>query len=116
VPIATIEAVKALKNVDTLIIGGMDRGVDYTDFIDFLNKSDISNIICMPKTGYDIAKKLEEGKYYLAQDLEEAVRIAKRVTKKHMSCLLSPAAASYGFFKNFEEKENIFKKLVKNEK
>ena len=58
IPMATIEAVKALKEVDTLIIGGMDRGIDYTDFIDFLNNSDIRNFICMPKTGYDIAKWL----------------------------------------------------------
>ena len=113
VPMATIEAIKALKNVDTLIIGGMDRGIDYTDFIKYLDSSDISNIVCMPKTGHDIAKKLKNKKTFIVNTLEEAVDISKKVTGKDMSCLLSPAAASYGFFKNFEEKGDLFQKLVK---
>ncbi len=113
IPKATIEAIKALKNVDTLIIGGMDRGLDYTDFVKFLNESDISNIICMPKTGHDIAKNLKDGRAYVVNTLDEAVEIAKKHTTKGRVCLLSPAAASYGFFKNFEEKGNIYKELVK---
>lgn len=113
VPMATIEAVKALKIVDTLIIGGMDRGIDYEDFIKFLNHSEINNIICMPKTGHDIAKKIDKDKSYIVDTLEEAVEVAKKVTQKEKICLLSPAAASYGFFKNFEEKGNLYKELVK---
>ena len=112
IPIATIEAVKALKNVDTLIIGGMDRGIDYTELIEFLNKSDIRNIICMPKTGHDIAKHLNKDRCYIVDNMEEAVNTAKKVTAKGKSCLLSPAAASYGFFKNFEERGDIFKQFV----
>ena len=113
IPQATMEAVKALGDVDTLIIGGMDRGIDYTDFIQFLNESNISHIICMPATGHNIAKELIPGKSYIVSDLDEAVKIAKMVTRKGKSCLLSPTAASYGFFKNFEEKGDLFKKLVK---
>ena len=114
IPIATIEAVKALKYVDTLIIGGMDRGIDYKDFIQFLNDSEINNIICMPKTGHDIAKKIKKKKCYIVDTMEEAVNTAKKVTKKGKICLLSPAAASYGFFKNFEERGNLYKKLIQN--
>ena len=113
VPMATIEAVEALKEVNTLIIGGMDRGIDYTDFIKYLNNSNIENIICMPKTGHDIAKKLKQEKVYIVNTLEEAVETAKNVTEKNKICLLSPTAVSYGFFKNFEEKGNLYKKLVK---
>ena len=112
IPMATIEAIKALKNVDTLIIGGMDRGIDYNDFIKYLNNSNVNNIICMPKTGHDIAKKIENKNKYIVDTLEQAVDISKKVTAKEKICLLSPAAASYGFFKNFEEKGNLFKKLV----
>ena len=113
VPMATIEAVNALKNVDTLIIGGMNRGIDYGEFIEYLNNSDINNIICMPETGHNIAKEIKKDKRYIVDTLEEAVKVAKRVTQKEKICLLSPAAASYGFFKNFEEKGNLYKKLVK---
>jgi len=113
IPEATIEAVNALKNVDTLIIGGMDRVIDYREFIEFLNNSTINNIICMPQTGYNIATELKKEKVHIVQTLEEAVEVAKKVTKKEMICLLSPAAASYGYFKNFEERGDLFKKLVK---
>ena len=113
VPMATIEAIEALKEVNTLIIGGMDRGIDYTYFIKYLNNSNINNIICMPKTGHDIAKKLKKEKVYIVNTMEEAVETAKKVTEKNKICLLSPTAASYGFFKNFEEKGNLYKKLVK---
>ena len=57
-------------------------------------------------------KKLKKEKCYIVDTMEEAVDTAKKVTKKGKICLLSPAAASYGFFKNFEEKGDIFKKLV----
>jgi len=114
IPMATIEAIEALKNVDTLIIGGMDRGIHYEDFINYLNHSSIRNVICMPKTGHDIALKLKSEKSYVVETLEEAVSIAKKITAKNKICLLSPAAASYGFFKNFEEKGNLYQKLVKD--
>ncbi len=114
VPMATIEAIKALKHVDTLIIGGMDREIDYTDFITYLNGGSVRNIICMPKTGHDIAKKLSQATKYIVEDLEEAVKVAKDVTEKGGICLLSPTAASYGFFKNFEEKGDLYKKLVQS--
>ena len=113
IPVATIEAVKALGKVDTLIIGGMDRGISYKEFIEFLSKSDIKNIICMPKTGHDIAKELPREKCVIVNTLEEAVEEAKKLTPKEGICLLSPAAASYGFFRNFEEKGNLYKELIK---
>ena len=112
IPKATIEAVKALQNVDNLIIGGMDRGINYTELIEFINESELNHIICMPKTGHDIANKIEK-KTYLVNTMEEAVVTAKQVTQKGKSCLLSPAAASYGFFKNFEEKGDVYQELVK---
>ena len=113
IPEATIEAVKALRNVNTLIIGGMDRNINYTDFIKFIEASNVENIICMPKTGHDIAKKIINKKTFIVDTMQEAVKMAKKVTQKGEICLLSPAAASYGYFKNFEEKGNIYKELVK---
>ena len=113
IPQATIEAVKALKEVNTLIIGGMDRGINYGELIDFINQSNIENIICMPKTGHDIAERIKNKNVYKVETMEGAVEIAKQETQKEKICLLSPAAASYGFFRNFEEKGDIYKQLVK---
>lgn len=114
IPVATEEAIKALKDVDTLIIGGMDRGIDYSEFAEFLDKCDVKNIICMPNTGHKIAKMMKTNKCIIVNTLEEAVKEASLKTEKEKSCLLSPAAASYGFFKNFEEKGDKFKELVMN--
>lgn len=116
IPNATISAIKALKNVDTLIFGGMDRGIDYSDFINFLDSGIVRNLICMPTTGYKIANKLKNKNInkYNIETLEEAVAKAREITNKDMICLLSPAAASYEYFKNFEEKGRAYKNLVKN--
>ena len=49
----------------------------------------------------------------MVEHLEDAVKLAKEVTAKGKVCLLSPAAASYGIFKNFEERGDRFQELVK---
>ena len=113
IPDATINCIDALKVVDTLITGGLDRGIDYTPLIDYLNMSNVNNIICMPESGHKIIDKLNK-KTYKVDTLEEAVKIAKEVTKKDHICLLSPSASSYNQFKNYIEKGNKFQELVKN--
>lgn len=116
IPEATISAIEAIKNVDSLIFGGLDRGIDYKPFIEYLKNSNISNFICMPTTGNAIGKELEKAKKKViyASTLEEAYEASIKNTKKDMSVLLSPAAASYEFFKNFEEKGKAFEDIVKN--
>lgn len=117
IPASTINGVETLKNVNTLIIGGKDRGIDYSEFAEFLGNTDIEHLICLPDTGWKIADMVvnENMEKYIVHNMEEAVRFAKEVTKKGACCLLSPAASSYGFFKNFKERGNLFKKLVKGE-
>lgn len=119
VPEATIYAIETLKCVDTIIIGGMDRGIDYNKFAEYLSSSKINNIICMKDTGYKISKMIENigtnNKVICVNNLEEAVEIAKNNTEKGKICLLSPAAPSYNEFKNFEEKGKKYKELVKGE-
>lgn len=115
IPEATINDIKALEKVNTLIVGGKDRGVNLNDLIVFLSKSNIENIICLPKTGeyiYSALKEICDKNLYTVSNMNEAVDIAKKVTKKNTICLLSPAASSYGYFKNFRERGEIFKKLI----
>ena len=106
----------------------MDRGIDYTPLTDFINANaargdtacklrgtarTLANLIILPDTGARIAENITSPalSVYPAAHLEEAVRIAVRVTRN--CCLFSPAAASYGFFKNFEERGDCFKELVR---
>lgn len=109
----TIQALNSLSNVGSVLIGGMDRGIDYTPLVDFLCDFDIPNVIFMYDTGKRIMSQFNGKSYkfsaHYAEDLERAVKIAKQVTPAGSVCLLSPAAASYGFFKNFEDRGNQFK-------
>ncbi len=115
IPEATINCIEALTNVDTLIFGGMDRGIDYSNLVNYLSNSSIRNIICLPLTGHKLSSKISQKKVYLVDTMEEAVALAKKVTQKGTNCVLSPAAPSYGYFKNFKEKGNLFKELVRKE-
>ena len=112
-----MNGIESLKNVNTLIFGGMDRGIDYDEFTKYLYSCYVENLVCMPTTGHKIANELikqnSNKNIYLVNTLEEAVKKAKAVTKKDMICLMSPAAASYEYFKNFEEKGKEYKRLVK---
>ena len=118
IPEATISAIETLANVNTLIFGGMDRGIDYSSFIKYLAECSVKNLIAMRDSGYKIADKIKEigtnNNVYYAEDLEDAVNIAKANTKKGSICLMSPAAPSYNDFKNFEEKGTKYKELVRN--
>lgn len=116
IPETAIACVNTIRDVDTLIIGGLDRGIDYTNFEKFLIDSKLVNIICMYDTGRKIFDNIigkTDKNVILVKDIYEAVECAKKVTKKGRACAMSPAAASYGFFKNFEERGRIFKELVK---
>lgn len=116
VPKAVMAAVEALDDVRSLIIGGKDRGLDYSEFVEDLTKSKIKNLICLPETGYAIGEAVERSendiKVFIAQDMEAAVRAAYRMTPPGFACLLSPAAASYNCYKDFAHKGDHFRKLV----
>lgn len=117
IPHAVLCAVDALKTVDTLIIGGKDRGLHYGDFEKALEASDITNIIGTPDTGISIVRAMKKAgtskNAVEARDLPEAVRLAYKLTAKGKICLLSPAASSYNVYKNFEEKGKHYKALVR---
>lgn len=118
IPEAVICAVEALGSVGTLIIGGLDRGIDYTDFNKALSQMDIDNIVCLPETGHHTADALAEigckANVVKVADLPEAVQYAKANTKWGKACIMSPAAASYNIYRDFEEKGNHYKQLVMN--
>ena len=117
IPDATLNSVKSLGNVDTLIIGGMDRGIGYDDFVKKLADSSVSNIICQPETGLYIYEKLFELKLekniFYIETMDDAVKKAYEVTEKGKSCLLSPSAPSYNIYKNYEEKSKDYIECVK---
>jgi UDP-N-acetylmuramoylalanine--D-glutamate ligase len=120
IPQATIQAVLSLKSVDTLILGGKDRGIDYSPLIDFLPDSGVKNLIFVGDAGKRILKGLQETandtnqKWFVIKDYSEIAEIVRLNTRPGFICLLSPAAASYDMFRNFEERGEVFKKIAEN--
>lgn len=130
IPAATEAAVTALQKVDTLILGGFDRGIDYTDLIRFLAIDPLGkavrNIVFVGEAGRDMhAIALRTGlctssgcavsasrNILLEDDYNRIVPWCFSHTRPGRICLLSPAAASYDAFKNFEERGRTFKDLV----
>lgn len=116
----TIQALESLKKAETVIIGGMDRGIDYDALEAYLDTAHVHNIILMEATGHRIYEEILKNhpdfhkfeRLIVVEHLEDAVAKAKEVAKSGEICVMSPAAASYGIFKNFEERGDVFKKLV----
>jgi len=117
IPEASIAAVRSLKDVDTLILGGFDRGIDYSLLITFLANSTIKNIIFTGPAGKRILSEWQETEqklpnFIVTDNFDQIIAFSYQHTQAGKSCLLSPAAASYNQFKNFEERGQLFKKLV----
>lgn len=116
IPEAVISTVESIPNINTVIIGGMDRGIHYASLIEFLSQDKVENVILMYDSGKRIYEELHKrqttSNIVYAENLEKAVELAVQITKKGTICLMSPAAASYGVFKNFEERGDKFKEYV----
>ena len=117
---STINAILSVKNASVILIGGMERNIDYTELLEFISESDLEYVICMYESGkrfydaYELMLKKDTAPIaILTENLEEAVEKAKKKVKPGGAVLLSPAAASYGYFKNFEERGERFKELIK---
>ena len=115
IPQAAVAAVEAVGRVDTLLLGGMDRGIDYTPLLPLFRDSQVRHFLFTGQAGRRMMALAEPqpGKTFLFfEKFEDLVDAAFRMTAPGRVCLLSPAAPSYDAFKNFEERGNIFKNLV----
>lgn len=112
-PESTIMAIKSLKNVDTIFLGGQDRGYNFSKLERTIRKYKIRNVVLFPESGKRILSS-KKGFYILrTKSMEEAIKFAYENTKQGSVCLLSCASPSYSLWKNFEEKGNLFRQLVK---
>ena len=118
IPESAMAAVKAIGDINTIILGGFDRGLDYSELLAFLEESNIKNILFTGPAGrkmFNLFSKIKHSnkQLFLIDGLEEAFDIIKTYTEKDGICLLSPAAASYDRFHNFEHRGDVFKLLAK---
>lgn len=114
IPEAAVAAVKAFDGgADCIILGGMERNIPYDVLAEFLNTGAVKNVILLPDSGYRIGEMITSPQVnkVIVKDLPEAVSAAASLARRRV--ILCPAAASYGFYKNFEERGHHFKELVK---
>ena len=94
----------------------MDRGIDYTTLIQFVKEHAEYQYIFAYESGKRIFDELGDLPYcHLVSDIRESVEMAKKITPKGKACIMSPAAASYTHFKDFEARGEKFCELVRGE-
>ena len=119
-PQSALAAVKSFDNQwITLLVGGYERGLDWEEVAHFVMQRPIQTIITMPNNGARIFEFLSHFKekndptadfpnLLMANDLQEAVMLAKKATPPNGMIILSPGAPSYGCFKDFQERGRAF--------
>ncbi len=110
---ATYYALESMKTPTIWIVGGVDKGNDYTE-IEELVKEKVKAIVCL---GIDNKKIIDffsanKESIYDTSNLEECVKIAKSVAHKGDTVLLSPCCASFDLFKSYEDRGKKFKQAV----
>jgi UDP-N-acetylmuramoylalanine--D-glutamate ligase len=131
-----IAALDALgKNVQTIILGGYERNLDFTKLAQRILKSGIKNVILFPTTGKRIWESIRQAQDkslrqiqrkkipkhlavsriepFFVHNMKDAVKISYKHTQKGKVCLLSTASPSFTLFKNYEEKGELFQKYIK---
>lgn len=97
------------------IVGGVDKGNDYNELMSMVREK-VKAIICL---GVDNKKIIDVFGNVVdimieVSSMEDAVKMAQRLTEKGDTVLLSPACASFDLFENYEDRGNQFKKAVRN--
>lgn len=111
---STITALKSFDNDVVLILGGLDRGHSFEPLLPYLKN--VKHIVCYGETKERIKQFAIKNNIdvTVTDNLEDAVHAAYNMSLDGDIILLSPACASWDQYKNFEDRGNEFKKVVRN--
>ncbi len=115
-PDAAIQAVNAMPGPTLLIAGGYDKGSEYDEWIESFGEK-VKYLVLIGQTRDKIAECAKAHGFteiMYAEDMSEAVQVCASYANIGDNVLLSPACASWGMFKNYEERGRIFKECVRN--
>lgn len=113
-PDSTLAALNVFADKEIILfLGGYERGQDYAKLIKSLKLFNIKQIMLLNGNGRRIQEELAKWpdtglKVFPPAELEDAIAIASKAARSGTVMLLSPAAPSFGEFKNFEERGNLF--------
>lgn len=106
-------ALDSLNVPVTLILGGRDKGNDYSE-LEFLIRDKVHTIIGIGESKNKVEKALANvaPNFAMADSMHDAVRMAKKVAKRGEVVLLSPACSSFDMFDDYEHRGRVFKEEV----
>lgn len=106
-------ALESFSTEIVLIMGGVDKGNDYEMLRDLVQDK-VKAIICIGKENGRVHEAFEDDTEVIVNSasMSDAVQIASHLAKKGDTVLLSPACASFDWFKNYEDRGNQFKDAV----
>lgn len=108
-------ALESMNTPTVWIVGGVDKGNDYSELMSLVREK-VKAIICL---GVDNKKIINEFGNVVdmmieVTSMEDAVKMAQRLSEKGDTVLLAPACASFDLFKNYEDRGTQFKQAVRN--
>ena len=111
---STWYALESVAAPVVLILGGVDKGNDYSMLKDLVQHK-VKAIVCLGKDNRRIHDAFENDVEIIVNTFsaQEAAQVAYHLAKKGDTVLLSPACASFDLFKNYEDRGNQFKQAVK---
>ena len=112
---STISAIKCMKGGTVLVLGGSNKGEDYSNLFNEIKNSKIKHIVLTGETKKDMlncAIKVGLENFTSTKNFEEAIKYAYMICNQGENLLFSPACASFDRFSGFEERGNYFTKLI----
>jgi UDP-N-acetylmuramoylalanine--D-glutamate ligase len=112
---ATFFALDSMTTPTVWIVGGVDKGNDYTELMALVNEK-VKAIICLGVENKKIIDAFGNIVDMMVEvdNMHDAVNTARHIAEKGDSVLLSPACASFDLFENYEDRGNQFKREVRN--
>ena len=114
-PDAAIKGILAMKRPIVLICGGSDKSSDFDEWVKMF-RGKVKFAIVIGQCADKMIKTFNDNNFHTfneAETFEEAINLAYMNSIEGDCVLLSPSCASYGMFNNFEERGDLFKKIVK---
>ena len=112
---ATFYALDSMEAPTVWIVGGVDKGNDYSELFPLVNEK-VKAIICLGLENDKIIRAFGNVVDIMVEthSMEDAVKVAYRLSKRGDAVLLSPACASFDLFEDYEDRGRQFKSAVRN--
>lgn len=112
---ATYFALDSMEHPTVWIVGGVDKGNDYSELFQLVNKK-VKAIVCLGIDNSKIVNAFGNCVEHMVEtsNMEDAVRVACKLASAGDNVLLSPACASFDLFENYEDRGRQFKQAIRN--